>query len=249
MGIHNKSALLADAGLIRYAETESFNTAERVGEMLVDIINAADTSFTESDVDTVTIVPGDSTVAIKVKQRGRSEVIGTMPAATTSAAGAMSSSDKVKLNFAYQATENLSTTLINMQNATTAAQNAADNAVIDSVTASAGASSVSVKVKQHGHSEVIGTIPAATNSSAGVMSSDDKVKLEDHDERLDNLERSLGEDGGIATLDENGQIPKEQQNMMTPSNSRVYWRVPPLLQEPVRRKAPTQTHRYSMCRL
>ena len=210
MGIHNKSALLADAGLIRYAETESFNTAERVGKMLVDIINAADTSFTESDVDTVTIAPGDSTVAIKVKQRGRSEVIGTMPAATTSAAGAMSSSDKVKLNFAYQATENLSTTLINMQNATTAAQNTADNAVIDSVTASAGASSVSVKVKQHGHSEVIGTIPAATNSSAGVMSSDDKVKLEDHDERLDNLERSLGEDGGIATLDENGQIPKEQ---------------------------------------
>lgn len=44
MGLSNKTSLLNSAGLIRNAQAEGFNTAERVGRMFVEFINAVDTS-------------------------------------------------------------------------------------------------------------------------------------------------------------------------------------------------------------
>ena len=45
MALNNKTTLLNDATLIRYADKEGFNTAERVGKMLVDLINEIDSSI------------------------------------------------------------------------------------------------------------------------------------------------------------------------------------------------------------
>ena len=64
--------------------------------------------------------------------------------------------------------------------ATAAASAAADN-VVDEVSATAGESTVAVSVKQHGHTAVVGTIPAATASVAGAMTAADKAKLERHE--------------------------------------------------------------------
>lgn len=49
MGAINKEELLRDAGLIRNANTANFNSAERVGKMLVDIINSLDGSMIQEE--------------------------------------------------------------------------------------------------------------------------------------------------------------------------------------------------------
>ena len=49
MGLSNKTALLNSAALIRNAQAEGFNTAERVGKMFVDFLNAVDTSVIEAE--------------------------------------------------------------------------------------------------------------------------------------------------------------------------------------------------------
>ena len=46
MGLTNKSNLKSQADLIRYEDSEGQNTAERVGKMLVDIIEATDSALT-----------------------------------------------------------------------------------------------------------------------------------------------------------------------------------------------------------
>lgn len=45
MSLTNKTTLLNDAQLIRYAEKEGFNTAERVGKLFVDFINNVDSAL------------------------------------------------------------------------------------------------------------------------------------------------------------------------------------------------------------
>ncbi len=47
MALNNKSLLKNQAEVIRYEDSEGNNTAERVGKMLVDIIDATDTSLSE----------------------------------------------------------------------------------------------------------------------------------------------------------------------------------------------------------
>lgn len=47
MSLTNKSTLINDAQLIRYAEQEGFNTAERVGKLFVDFINNADAALAQ----------------------------------------------------------------------------------------------------------------------------------------------------------------------------------------------------------
>ena len=45
MSLTNKTTLLNDAQLIRYAEKEGFNTAERIGKLFVDFINNVDSAL------------------------------------------------------------------------------------------------------------------------------------------------------------------------------------------------------------
>lgn len=47
MALENKANLKAQADIIRYEDSEGMNTAERVGKVLVEIIEATDTSLTE----------------------------------------------------------------------------------------------------------------------------------------------------------------------------------------------------------
>ena len=47
MSLTNKSTLINDAQLIRYAEQEGFNTAERVGKLFVDFISNVDATLTQ----------------------------------------------------------------------------------------------------------------------------------------------------------------------------------------------------------
>lgn len=47
MALNNKSLLKNQAEVIRYEDSEGNNTAERVGKMLVDIIDATDSSLSE----------------------------------------------------------------------------------------------------------------------------------------------------------------------------------------------------------
>ena len=179
--------------------------------VLRDLISAAanvDSESIQTDiakmvVQSVSFAVTSSTATLSIKQQGFDAKTVSVPVATDSQSGIMTAIDKVKLDSAYNNAQNAA-------NAASAASIAAANAVIDTLTITAGESTVTVGIKQHGFTAVVGTIPAATTEKAGLMSADDKTKLEDHKTRLDDLDDAIGAKGGIATLDENGQIPKSQ---------------------------------------
>ena len=179
--------------------------------VLRDLISAAanvDSESIQADIaktvlQSVSFAVTSTTATLSIKQQGYDAKTVSVPVATDSQSGIITATDKVKLDSAYTTAQSAANSAMN-------AATAAANAVIDTLTFTAGTSNVTVSIKQHGFTAVVGTIPAATTSSAGVMTADDKTMLEDHEERLDSLEGEIGEEGGIATLDENGQIPKSQ---------------------------------------
>ena len=67
MFLQNKPVLLSDASVIRHETADRHNTAERVGSLLIDIINSIDATFTAVDAyiqdlvsDAVAKIPGNS---------------------------------------------------------------------------------------------------------------------------------------------------------------------------------------------
>lgn len=107
------------------------------------------------------------------------QILGGYDTAAADAAAALN-----KATQAVNAASNAQTTANRAEGkAENAASAAADN-VIDAVSATPDQSAVEVSVRQHGHTAVVGTIPAATTSLAGAMTAEDKAKLERHETLL-----------------------------------------------------------------
>ncbi len=119
-GIANYKSLLLDAAVVRDEVEDSKNTAYRIGKLFVDIISAVSSGAesTEGDITRITeainklrkdfedanisgseVIPESGGVRIRLKDAlGNNIVEFSIPVATTSAAGLLSSGDKAKLD-------------------------------------------------------------------------------------------------------------------------------------------------------
>ena len=147
------------------------------------------TNYTVVDYDgrdeVVTFSYAKSTGVITIKQSGRTEKTVTIPAATTTRPGLMSTTDKTNLTSAV-------------------------NKILSSFSKSSTASNVKVTAKFADESTLDFTLSAASTTSAGLMSAADKSNLNTAKNTATNLNNKLGAANGIATLDSNGKLNSNQ---------------------------------------
>lgn len=147
------------------------------------------TNYTVVDYDgrdeVVTFSYAKSTGVITIKQSGRTEKTVTIPAATTTRPGLMSTTDKTNLTSAV-------------------------NKILSSFSKSSTASNVKVTAKFADESTLDFTLSAASTTSAGLMSAADKSNLNTAKNTATNLNNKLGAANGIATLDSNGKLNSDQ---------------------------------------
>lgn len=147
------------------------------------------TNYTVVDYDgrdeVVTFTYARSSGVITIKQSGRAEKTVTIPAATTSRPGLMSTTDKTNLTSAV-------------------------NKILSSFSKSTTASNVKVTATFADESTLDFTLSAASTTSAGLMSAADKANLNTAKNTATNLNNKLGAANGIATLDSNGKLNSEQ---------------------------------------
>lgn len=135
--------------------------------------------------EVVTFSYAKSTGVITIKQSGRTEKTVTIPAATTTRPGLMSTTDKTNLTSAV-------------------------NKILSSFSKSSTASNVKVTATFADESTLDFTLSAASTTSAGLMSAADKSNLNTAKNTATNLNNKLGAANGIATLDSNGKLNSEQ---------------------------------------
>ncbi len=115
MGLYNKLNIKSQAETIRYEEKEGLNTAERIGKVLVDLIEATDSSLfrdkeairdliNQKKLKSVEISVNETKATLILSSED--EILQTdVPLATTDSIGMMSAADKVKLQSAYETTQ------------------------------------------------------------------------------------------------------------------------------------------------
>lgn len=147
------------------------------------------TNYTVVDYDgrdeVVTFTYARSSGVITIKQSGRAEKTVTIPAATTSRPGLMSTTDKTNLTSAV-------------------------NKILSALSVVPNASNMSLTATFADNTTVSVTIPVATTSVAGLMSAADKSNLNTAKNTATNLNNKLGAANGIATLDSNGKLNSDQ---------------------------------------
>lgn len=109
MGLTNKSNLKSQADLIRYEDSEGQNTAERVGKMLVDIIEATDSALTteaqqreskdnalQTTLNSTTIIAGNANTTANEAKAAAANAAALAGTAKTAADKAQTTADEAK---------------------------------------------------------------------------------------------------------------------------------------------------------
>lgn len=144
----------------------------------------------------VTFTYTRSTGVITIKQSGREAKTITIPTATTTRPGLMSTTDKTNLTSAV-------------------------NKILSALSVVPNASNMSLTATFADDTTVSVTLPVATTSVAGLMSATDKANLNTAKNMAASLNNKLGTANGIATLDSNGKLSNDQlpENVVTDINA------------------------------
>lgn len=144
----------------------------------------------------VTFTYTRSTGVITIKQSGREAKTITIPTATTTRPGLMSTTDKTNLTSAV-------------------------NKILSSFSKSASTSNVVVTASFADGTSIDFSLPAASTTEAGLMSASDKANLNTAKNTAASLNNKLGAANGIATLDSNGKLSSDQlpENVVTDINA------------------------------